>query len=222
MDWKKIEQETGYKILFASLCGSRSFKINREDSDYDYVAYILLKDGQVAPSRRANHFPGAGVGDVFFQVLSPNIALWAHTWVIASYDNIVYADERFTKFLEANKRELVNICPHSTLKTCRDFVSKRCHTNNIKIIALAVREAAILHNFMQKGDFNQSVYLDGEYLSMYNRIRIKREKVEKIEILRLLSWIDSEETFQFFQSFPTNHELFERLCKMLEEIQRAI
>lgn len=221
MDWNKLEELTDSKILYASLAGSRRYGLERESSDTDYEVYVKFNENApIYNIVRTHHFSKAGAGDIFVKNIdsTDDINFWGGIQAVPSYGSIVYAHESVFEFLTNNQHELMNLSPLHTYENGKSSIQYYLNpARHRKKLALVVRHAAVLHNFMQTGDFTTSMYCDGKFLELYNKAINYDSTITPEYLHQHIDFLFDDKTKLFFEQFTINNELHQELLNQLRK-----
>lgn len=195
LDWKKIEKSLGHKIAYAAVCGSRLSNLQTKNSDYDYVVYVW-------PSKKLENPGGATKindlidGDIFVRDLNTHkkIGISGAFWPAVVYHGVVYADDVLKEFLNQNVKRLSNMNIERFYKSGLMLIEGFCTTNQPKRLAIGLREAGIIHNFMKIGDVAESCFLDGEFLEMYHKLKRNDPSISGYDVHKKISFLYDEST----------------------------
>lgn len=221
IDWKEIENTLGNKIVYASVAGSRRSNLQTNRSDHDYAVYTWPKNN-TAEQFVVKDKEGR---DFFIRNLNPyrKLGVCAGFWPSLMYDSVIYTmDDSVKEFFKENSYRLSNMSPYHFYKSGIILVESFCSKPNLKRLAIGLREAGIIRNFMKTGDVTQSCYLDGEYLDLYQKLKTYDPSVSGYDVHKKLNFLYEDSTLLFFKEFQPDYEIFYQFQNKLKEWEEKI
>ena len=219
MNWSKVEEITGHKIVFASLAGSTRHDLQYEDSDLDYAVYVSPNPQSSYSPNSAYVFPEAGYGDLFFHDIfnEQSMVMFSNIYIVQDYEAIVYGIPLITEFINKYHQELANMYPFCTYRTGVELIERHLETNVPSIMARSVRDAGFLYNYMKNGDMEKSFYLDGKFLDLYRELHKSDCTISKDDVYKEIEFLYKDSTWNTFCNIPANEELYIEFVKKLNE-----
>ena len=225
IDVEQIESDSGQKIVFASLVGSRVYGLETETSDYDYAAYVVPgSDRPFDPDaiyryKTSDDLPKC---DIFLRLLKPVVQFYSSIMMIPTYTSIMYADNRIVDFINEHRNGLCNLSPYNTYRIALEHADRNLNYGRVKRQLITIRDCGIIHNFMQSGDFEKCLYLDGDFLEIYRDLHDNPESTITTDNIReLISFMYKDSTRAFFREFKPNYDLFNSLISKVEEVANS-
>ena len=150
-------------------------------------------------------------GDLFLKDINlyTKINICGAFWSSMTYGSVVYAiDDSLKNFLTENSKRLSNMNIEYFYRGGVSLVENFCSVNNPKRLAIGLREAGIIHNFMKIGDVTESCFLDGEFLDIYRKLKSNDPSVSGYDVHKKVSFLYEESTQLFFKEFKPDYDIF--------------
>lgn len=217
MNWEKIEEITGHKIVFASLVGSKAFGLEEEGhSDCDFAVYVQPGEStQYAPDG-AYVFREGEQGDCFFHPVSDLMTLRGASGMgaIQTYGSVVYAAKNeLSDFFEKNHGALSVLSPYHTYLAVKEEINGLLAKGDPHFLSRGARDAGFLWRYLatEKMDF----VLEGDHLALYRELRGLTPPSAEDTSARL-GWLTMERIKRAFLQRDSDLELFRNLQEVLK------
>ena len=207
-----VKNQLGPPILI-SLAGSRSFKIEKDLSDYDFSCYLDIKKNKEGKTEHIenNNF------DFFYlsKDYLNDIRFCSSIFFLRDINNIIYCNTTtLLEFINNNKKDLMNINPHATYQLCLSMIE---HDKKWNLQYRQIQFAEILKNFYYYGDFSKSLELSEETKKLYRELKDRKKVLSESELNQYLEVLYTPSFKNYFYTFEPNIKLHQEFVKVLNE-----
>ena len=202
-----VKNQLGPPILI-SLAGSRSFKIEKDLSDY--LDIKKNKEGKTEHIENNNF-------DFFYlsKDYLNDIRFCSSIFFLRDINNIIYCNTTtLLEFINNNKKDLMNINPQATYQLSLSTIE---HDKKWNLQYRQIQFAEILKNFYYYGDFSKSLELSEETKKLYRELKDRKKVLSESELNQYLEVLYTPSFKNYFYTFEPNIKLHQEFVKVLNE-----